>query len=71
MERDCCEFICGAPAIIAKLKIMAEVGPLIMSLYLSLNIFYFNKCHFYTDLIYTYSIGLERKLTLIWFFSLK
>ena len=36
----------------------------------SLNIFYFNKCHFYTDLIYTYSIGLERKLTLIWFFSL-
>ena len=35
----------------------------------SLNIFYFNKCHFYTDLIYTYSIGLERKLTLIWFFA--
>ena len=27
--------------------------------------------HFYTDLIYAYSIGLERKLTLIWFFSLR
>ena len=30
----------------------------------SLNIFYFNKCHFYTDLIYTYSIGLDNAFNL-------